>query len=327
MTNARTIAVSLVLPVYNEEAVIGELTRRLSELLAQADPAGVWDVIFVNDGSKDTSRELLEAACASEPRFKVVNLSRNFGHQIAITAGLDRAEGDAVVIMDADLQDPPEVIAEMLARYAEGYDVVYAVRRRRHGESWFKRVTAALFYRILERVVGVKIPTDTGDFRLMSRRAVLALRGLREANRFVRGLVAWIGFRQTAVYYDRNARFAGDTHYPLHKMLRFASDGIVSFSTLPLRIATFLGVLSGLIAAAVAGWVFVAVLSGAYIVPGWATLMLAVSLASSAQLLMIGILGEYLGRVYDEVKRRPLYLVDETKTVDVSPRSAREPRS
>jgi dolichol-phosphate mannosyltransferase len=313
--------------VFNEEAVIGELTRRLAELLAQADPAGVWDVIFVNDGSKDASRELLEAACEREPRFKLLNLSRNFGHQIAITAGLDRAEGDAVVIMDADLQDPPEVIAEMLVRYTEGYDVVYAVRRRRHGESWFKRVTAALFYRILERVVGVKIPTDTGDFRLMSRRAVLALRGLREANRFVRGLVAWIGFRQTAVYYDRNARFAGDTHYPLHKMLRFASDGIVSFSTLPLRIATFLGVLSGLIAAAVAGWVLVAVLSGAYIVPGWATLMLAVSLASSAQLLMIGILGEYLGRVYDEVKRRPLYLVDETKAVDISPRSLREPRS
>ena len=311
MNDARDIAVSLVLPVYNEEPVIGELTRRLGELLAEVDPRGLWNVIFVNDGSKDRSRELLEAACAAEPRYTLINLSRNFGHQIAITAGLDRAEGDAVVIMDADLQDPPEVIAEMLARYLEGYDVVYAVRRRRDGESWFKRATAALFYRVLERVVGVKIPTDTGDFRLMSRRSVLALRGLREANRFVRGLVAWIGFRQTAVYYDRKARFAGDTHYPLHKMLRFASDGIVSFSTLPLRLATFLGVLSGLIAAGVAAWVLIAVLSGAYVVPGWATLMLAVSLASSAQLLMIGILGEYLGRVYDEVKRRPLYLVDE----------------
>jgi len=311
MNDARDIAVSLVLPVYNEEPVIGELTRRLGELLAEVDPRGLWNVIFVNDGSKDRSRELLEAACAAEPRYTLLNLSRNFGHQIAITAGLDRAEGDAVVIMDADLQDPPEVIAEMLARYLEGYDVVYAVRRKRDGESWFKRATAALFYRILEKVVGVKIPTDTGDFRLMSRRSVLALRGLREANRFVRGLVAWIGFRQTAVYYDRKARFAGDTHYPLHKMLRFASDGIVSFSTLPLRLATFLGVLSGLIAAGVALWVLLAVLSGAYVVPGWATLMLAVSLASSAQLLMIGILGEYLGRVYDEVKRRPLYLLDE----------------
>jgi dolichol-phosphate mannosyltransferase len=229
--------------------------------------------------------------------------------------------------MDADLQDPPEVISEMLARFAEGYDIVYAVRRHRHGESWFKRATAALFYRTLERVVGVKIPKDTGDFRLMSRRSVLALRGLREANRFVRGLVAWIGFRQTAVYYDRSARFAGDTHYPLHKMLRFASDGIISFSTLPLRVATLLGMFSGLIAGGVAAWVLIAVVSGAYVVPGWATLMLAVSLASSAQLLMIGILGEYIGRVYDEVKRRPLYLVDETRNLDVNPRAPEQPRS
>jgi dolichol-phosphate mannosyltransferase len=298
--------------VYNEEQVLGELLRRLGLLLGEMDPGQRWEVIFVNDGSKDRSREIIEAACLTEARFKLINLSRNFGHQIAITAGIDRADGDAIVIMDADLQDPPEVIAEMLQRFAEGYDVVYAVRRRRDGESWFKRASAAVFYRTLKRVVGVDIPTDTGDFRLMSRRAVLALRGLREANRFVRGLVAWIGFRQTAVHYDRNARFAGDTHYPLHKMLRFASDGIVSFSTLPLRVATFLGVLSGIGAACVALWVLIAVVSGAEAVPGWATIMLAVSLASSAQLLMIGILGEYLGRVYDEVKRRPLYLIDNT---------------
>lgn len=327
MNDAIGIAVSLVLPVFNEQPVLDELERRLGQLLGTLDPERRWEVIFVNDGSRDATRSMLEAACEREPRFKLVNLSRNFGHQIAITAGTDRAEGEAVVIMDADLQDPPEVIAEMLQRFAEGYDVVYAVRRRREGESWFKRATAAVFYRMLERIVGVKIPTDTGDFRLMSRRAVLALRGLREANRFVRGLVAWIGFRQTAVYYDRSARFAGDTHYPLHKMLRFASDGIVSFSTLPLRIATLLGVFSGMIAMGVAVWVLLAVFSGAYVVPGWATLMLAVSLASSAQLLMIGILGEYLGRVYDEVKRRPLYLVDETKNLDVNPRAPREPRS
>jgi polyisoprenyl-phosphate glycosyltransferase len=313
MNETAEIAVSLVLPVYNEQAVMTELLKRLGALLGELDPAGKWEVIFVNDGSADDTRPLLEAACEKEKRFKLINLSRNFGHQIAITAGTDRAEGNAVVIMDADLQDPPEVIAEMLQRFAEGYDVVYAVRRRRHGESWFKRGSAALFYRMLKRVVGVDIPTDTGDFRLMSRRVVLALRGLREANRFVRGLVAWIGFRQTAVYYDRSARFAGDTHYPLHKMLRFASDGIVSFSTLPLRVATLLGILSGFGAAGVAVWVLVAKLSGAEAVPGWATIMLAVSLASSAQLLMIGILGEYLGRVYDEVKRRPLYLIDETR--------------
>lgn len=312
MNDAKSFAISLVLPVYNEEPVMSELLKRLRQFLDESDRSGTWEAIFVNDGSKDNSRALLEAACREEPRFKLINLSRNFGHQIAITAGMDRAEGDAVVIMDADLQDPPEVISEMLQRFAEGYDVVYAVRRRRHGESWFKRASASVFYRTLKRVVGVDIPTDTGDFRLMSRRAIMALRGLREANRFVRGLVAWIGFRQTAVYYDRSARFAGETHYPLHKMLRFASDGIVSFSTLPLRLATFLGALSGAIALSVALWVLVAVVSGAYIVPGWATLMLAVSLASSAQLLMIGILGEYLGRIYDEVKRRPLYLVDDT---------------
>ena len=309
MNPAPSISVSLVLPVYNEESVIPELVRRLGLLLEERDRAGVWEVLFVNDGSHDASRKLLEAACQDEPRFKLINLSRNFGHQIAITAGVDRSEGDAVVIMDADLQDPPEVIGQMLERHAEGYDVVYAVRRRRQGESWFKRASAALFYRTLKRVVGVDIPTDTGDFRLMSRRVVLALRGLREANRFVRGLVAWVGFRQTAVHYDRNARFAGDTHYPLHKMLRFASDGIISFSTLPLRIATVLGVISGFAALGVSGWVFFVVLSGMQAVPGWATLMMAVSLASSAQLLMIGILGEYLGRIYDEVKQRPLFVV------------------
>jgi dolichol-phosphate mannosyltransferase len=306
-------AVSLVLPVFNEEAVLPELLRRLRLLLEEHDPAGRWEVIFVNDGSIDNTRQQIELSCQTEPRFRLINLSRNFGHQIAITAGVDRAEGEAVVVMDADLQDPPELIAEMLQRYADGYDVVYAVRRRRHGEGWFKRATAALFYRLLKRVVGVEIPTDTGDFRLMSRRAVLALRGLREANRFVRGLVAWVGFRQTAVYYERSARFAGDTHYPLHKMLRFASDGIVSFSTLPLRVATVLGLLSGFAALVVALWVLAVVLTGVQAVPGWATLMFAVSLASSAQLLMIGILGEYLGRVYDEVKRRPLYLVDATQ--------------
>ena len=321
--NSPAIAVSLVLPVYNEERVIPELVRRLGLLLGEQDPESRWEVLFVNDGSADRSRELLEIACFDEPRFKLINLSRNFGHQIAITAGVDRTLGDAVVIMDADLQDPPEVIAEMLALFAQGYDVVYGVRRRRHGESWFKRASAALFYRTLERVVGVDIPTDTGDFRLMSRRVVLALRGLREANRFVRGLVAWVGFRQTAVYYDRSARFAGDTHYPLHKMLRFATDGIISFSTLPLRIATLLGVLSGLAALGVAGWVLFVILSGIHAVPGWATLMLAVSLASSAQLLMIGILGEYLGRIYDEVKRRPLYLVDEPMTEPPASRTSK----
>lgn len=312
MSVPRDLSVSLVLPVYNEEAVLPALSSRLEALLARLDPGRSWEVLFVDDGSSDRSRELIGHLCEQDPRYKVIGFSRNFGHQIAISAGIDAANGEAVVVMDADLQDPPEVVEAMLEKYREGFDVVYAVRKRRHGESWFKRATAALFYRVLKAVVGVSIPADAGDFRLMSRRTVLALRGLREANRFVRGMVAWVGFRQTAIHYERQARVAGETHYPLRKMLRFATDGLVSFSTLPLRIATLLGVLSGLIAAGVAVWVVYVVVTGAPAVPGWATLMLGISLASSAQLLMTGILGEYLGRVYDEVKRRPLYLVDET---------------
>lgn len=298
---------TLVIPVLNEEAVIPELSRRVTEFLAQVGAS--WEVVFVDDGSTDRSRSMLEDLCRADPRFKLVALSRNFGHQIAITAGLDYASGEAVVVMDADLQDPPEVVAEMLARHREGFDVVYGVRRRREKESWFKRTTAAMFYRLLRSMVRVDVPLDAGDFRLMGRRVVVALRSLREAHRFVRGMVAWIGFKQTAVYYDRPGRFAGETHYPLRKMLRFAIDGITSFSAVPLRIATYLGVFSGAGGLAVALWAAWAKLSGMYAVPGWATIMIVVSLAASAQLLMTGILGEYVGRIYEEVKRRPLYLV------------------
>jgi len=298
---------TLVIPVLNEEAVIPELARRITEFVARVGVS--WEVVFIDDGSTDRSRSLLEDLCRSDPRFKLVALSRNFGHQIAITAGLDFASGDAVVVMDADLQDPPEVVSEMLARHREGFDVVYGVRRRREKESWFKRTTAAMFYRLLRSMVRVDVPLDAGDFRLMGRRVVIALRSLREAHRFVRGMVAWIGFKQTAVYYDRPGRFAGETHYPVRKMIRFAIDGITSFSAVPLRIATYLGVFSGAGGLAVALWAAWAKLSGEFAVPGWATIMIVVSLAASAQLLMTGILGEYIGRIYEEVKRRPLYLV------------------
>jgi dolichol-phosphate mannosyltransferase len=300
---------SLVIPVLNEEAVIPELERRLVEFLAVVGVT--WEVVFVDDGSTDRSRELLRTLAERDPRFGLVALSRNFGHQLAITAGLDHAHGEAVVVMDADLQDPPEVVGEMLARYREGFDVVYGVRRRRHDETWFKRTTAAAFYRLLRAMVGVPIQLDAGDFRLMSRRVVVALRSLSEAHRFVRGMVAWVGFRQTAVLYDRPGRFAGETHYPLRRMIRFAVDGMTSFSAFPLRIATYLGILAGALGIGTAAWVVVAKLSGAYAVPGWATIMVAVCLAASAQLLMTGILGEYVGRIYEEVKRRPLYLVAE----------------
>jgi dolichol-phosphate mannosyltransferase len=228
---------------------------------------------------------------------------------------VDYARGEAVVVMDADLQDPPEVVAEMIARWREGYDVVYGVRKVRHNETIFKRATAALFYRLMRALVRVPIPLDAGDFRLMSRQVVLTLRALRETSRFVRGMVAWVGFRQTAVHYERAGRFAGTTHYPLRKMLRFAFDGITSFSTVPLRIATWLGVMSGVVAFLVAGWAVYVRLYTTTAVPGWATVMIAVSLAASAQLLMTGILGEYVGRIYEEVKRRPLYVLQERLNV------------
>ena len=304
---------SLVLPIFNEEAIIPELDRRLRAFLAGVGNGvgEAWEVIFVNDGSKDRSLSLLKALAASEPRYKVLSFSRNFGHQMAITAGLDRANGEAVVVMDADLQDPPEVVGQMIVRWREGYDVVFAVRSRRLGESIFKKLTAAVYYRLLRVMLGSSsIPADAGDFRLMSRPVVLTLRALREQHRFVRGLVWWVGFRQTAVSYERPARFAGETKWPFRKMLRFAVDGITSFSTVPLRMATWLGLLAGLIALGGVGWALYSKLFGG-VVRGWTTLMIVVGIGSSAQLLMTGILVEYVGRIYEEVKRRPLYVVED----------------
>jgi glycosyltransferase involved in cell wall biosynthesis len=303
---------SLVIPLFNEEAIIPELDQRLRAFLGELRDVGrEWEVVFVNDGSSDRSLPLLKALAAAEPRYKILSFSRNFGHQAAITAGVDRAEGEGVVVMDADLQDPPEVVGAMIARWREGYDVVYGVRERRLGETWFKRLTAAVFYRLLRAMLGgISIPADAGDFRLMSRPVVLTLRALREHHRFVRGMVAWVGFKQVAVKYERPARFAGETKYPFSKMLRFAIDGITSFSIVPLRMATWLGVTSGLIAVGAAAWAFVEGTRG-HVVPGWTTIMILVSLGTCAQLLMTGILGEYVGRIYEEVKRRPLYIVGE----------------
>lgn len=308
---------SLVIPIFNEEEIIPELDRRLRAFLADlAGKSGQgvgesWEVVFIDDGSRDRSREMLRELAAREPRYRVIGLSRNFGHQLAITAGIDRADGEAVVVMDADLQDPPEVVREMLGRWREGYDVVYGVRAKRHGETWFKRFTAALFYRLLNAMLGVNIPVDAGDFRLMSRPVVLTLRALREQHRFVRGMVAWVGFKQVAVTYERPGRFAGETKYPFRKMLRFAIDGITSFSIIPLRFATWLGVLSGFAAIGVGIWAFYVKVFEQRAVQGWTTLMILVALGSSAQLLVMGILGEYVGRIYEEVKRRPLYAISE----------------
>jgi glycosyltransferase involved in cell wall biosynthesis len=314
MTEARP-TLSVVIPVFNEEETLPELDRRLRSFLSELDVT--WEVVFVDDGSRDASARLLQDMAASEPRFKVISFGRNFGHQIAITAGMDRAEGEAVVVMDADLQDPPEVVREMLAKWREGNDIVYAVRKRRIGETWFKRITAALFYRMFRAMLGFEVMVDAGDFRLMSRPVILTLRSLRERHRFIRGLVGWIGFRQASVSYTRHERFAGVTKYPLRKMLKFAFDGITSFSTVPLRAATWLGALAGLVALGLGTWAFYVKVVGGTTVPGWTTIMILVALGSSAQLLVIGILGAYVGRIYEEVQRRPLYTV--AKEMNLAP--------
>lgn len=300
---------TLVIPVYNEEETLPELDRRLGGFLNQLATIGPdWEVVFVDDGSKDASWRLLSELAAREPRYKLIAFSRNFGHQAAITAGIDRADGDCVVVMDADLQDPPEVVAAMLDKANEGYEVVYGVRRKRQGETLFKRATAAGFYRFIRAMTGVDIPVDAGDFRLLTRPVVLTMRALREQHRFVRGMVAWVGFRQTAVYYDRDARFAGETKYPLKRMIRFAVDGITSFSVVPLRLATWLGLVSGVIAVIMGIGIVVIKFFDFFVVPGWTTIMVVLAFGFSAQLLMTGILGEYVGRIYEEIKRRPLYI-------------------
>jgi len=301
---------SLVLPIYNEEEVIPELHKRLQGFMAKLGLT--TEVLFVNDGSRDKSMELLRGIAEKEPRYRILSFARNFGHQTAITAGVDYARGEAVVVMDADLQDPPEVVLEMVEKWRAGFDVVYGRRRKREGETWFKLVTARWFYRVFAAMIPIEVPLDTGDFRLMSRRVVVALRELRETHRFVRGMVAWVGFKQTEVLYDRPGRFAGDTKYPLRKMVRFALDGITSFSVLPLRFSTYLGVLTSLGSVGIIVWALLSKYVWHHVVEGWTGIMIALALFSSVQLLMIGILGEYIGRIYEEVKRRPLYIVGDT---------------
>lgn len=300
---------SIVVPVYNEEAVIPELHRRLS---AVGEGLGVsYEVLYVNDGSRDRSMAMLEKLAQTDPHVRVIGFARNFGHQVAITAGMDHAEGEAVVVIDADLQDPPELIGAMLEKWREGYDVVYAVRERREGDTLFKRATAAAFYRILKRITHVEIPLDTGDFRLMSRRAVEAMKLFSERNRFVRGLVSWIGFKQAGIPFVRAERFAGETKYPLKKMVRFAMDGIVTFSYLPLQLATYMGFLvSGLSFLGILWVVYLRIFTDETIV-GWASLMAIALFLGGVQLITLGVIGEYIGRIYDEVKRRPLYLIQD----------------
>jgi dolichol-phosphate mannosyltransferase len=308
---------SVVVPLYNEELVLDALHSRLTRVL---EDAGLrWEIVMVNDGSTDRTLEKARRLCHLDSRYKLVSFSRNFGHQIAITAGMDKSVGDAVVIIDADLQDPPEVIPRMLDKWLEGYDVVYGVRTKREGESLFKRATAAMFYRVLRRATSVDIPIDTGDFRLMDRRVVNQLMAMRERFRFVRGMVSWVGFKQCRVEYERAARFAGETKYPLPKMLRFAVDGMLSFSHVPLKLSSTLGFGASALS-------FVFLIYGIVIrfffperaIAGWASVFVAVLFLGGVQLICIGILGEYLGRMYDEVKRRPLYISEEEINLDVA---------
>jgi glycosyltransferase involved in cell wall biosynthesis len=272
-----------------------------------------YEIIFINDGSRDDSTMLLRDFQDRDARVKFLNFSRNFGHQIAITAGLDYSSGQAAVVMDADLQDPPEVIPRLIEQWRKGYDIVFAVRAKRQGEGFFKRATAALFYRLFRHMAATEIPLDAGDFRLMSRRAVEALQSIRERNRFIRGLAGWIGFRQTAVTYVRDVRQAGETKYPLKKMLRFALNGLLSFSVVPLQLASYLGFLISSI-----GFFYIVYAIGLKlftdrVVLGWTSVMVAVLFLGGVQLISLGIIGEYIGRIYDEVKQRPLYVVDEAK--------------
>ncbi len=304
-----SVELSVVVPVFNEQESVPVLIDRLHKALAGVVRS--YEIVMVDDGSSDRSWNIIADAAARDPRVKGLSFSRNFGHQAAFTAGLDHVDGDAVVIMDADLQDPPELLPELVARWREGYDVAYAVRARRHGETAFKLFTAAAFYRILHRITRIDIPVDTGDFRLMSRRAVQAFRRMPERHRFTRGMVAWLGFRQIGVPYDRAPRHAGETKYPLRKMLRLASDGITSFSYLPLQLASYLGSLVSALALIAVLAALVLKAAGSHLAWSWVALS-ALALLGGLQLLAIGLLGEYVGRVFDEAKGRPLYLVRET---------------
>jgi dolichol-phosphate mannosyltransferase len=309
---------SVVLPVFNEQAVLAELYRRVKAVLTSM--AVSHEIIFVNDGSRDGSWERMLELANADRSVKAVNLSRNFGHQVAITAGIDLSAGATVVVMDSDLQDPPELIPALHAKYCGGFDVVYAQRRTREGETWFKRTTAAVFYRVIRRMTAIEIPMDTGDFRLMSRRVVEDLRRLQEQSRFIRGLVTWVGYNQVAVLYDRDRRYGGETKFSIAKMMTFALDGITGFSSQPLRLASHAGLFFALSSMALMMGLMVFKFSGGQgLIPGWTSLAVAVLFLGGLQLLAIGILGEYIGRIHEEAKRRPLYLIRDARNLADAP--------
>lgn len=301
-------SISLVIPCYNEEEVLPELRRRLRDLVSQYTcPV---EVVLIDDGSKDKTWSMLNQYASEDTFIKAIRMSRNFGHQTAITCGLDQTRGEVVVILDADLQDPPELIPDMIAEWSDGYDVVYGQRKKRSGESLSKKFFAFAFYRIFEKIAGLQVPKDTGDFRLMDRRAVDALQSLRERHRFVRGMVSWIGYHQKALQYDRPERFAGVTKYPFRKSLFLAIDAITSFTYAPLRLASYLGVATSALAFLYIFVVLILKVIGINF-PGYTSIMASILLLGGVQLTVLGILGEYVGRIFEQGQQRPLYLVDE----------------
>ena len=300
---------SIIAPIYNEQESLPVLYQRVSDVM---DTTGEpWELVLVDDGSQDTSAEIMRSLAEQDERVRPVILARNFGHQIAVTAGLDYSRGDAIVIIDADLQDPPEVILKLIEKWREGYEVVYAVRETREGETFFKLWTARMFYRVINRVTSMKIPVDTGDFRLMDRKVVDVMNQMREHHRFLRGMSVWVGFKQIGVKYQRAARYAGQTHYPLKKMVRLAITAITGFSFFPLQVATYLGFIASGISILVIPIVIGMRLTGNQAFLGQASTLIAVLFLGGVQLIFLGILGEYIGRIYDEVRNRPLYIVRE----------------
>lgn len=300
---------SIVVPVYNEKDCIQEMYRRVSDVMNSLGET--WELVIVDDGSRDGSTDQIRELGKLDKKVKPVIFARNFGHQIAVTAGLDYSQGKAVVIIDADLQDPPEVIRELIAKWREGYQVVYAIRGEREGENWFKTFTASFFYRLIQRITDVNIPLDTGDFRLMDRKVVDVLNSMREKHRFLRGMSAWVGFKSIGVTYNRAARYAGVTKYPLKKMLLLALNAITGFSYFPLQVATYIGFIAAGISIIIIPIVIIMRIIGSQAFFGQASTLLAVLFLGGVQLICLGILGEYIGRIYDEVKGRPLYIVSE----------------
>lgn len=303
------IQYSIIVPLYNEEEVIGESYKRIKAVMEETKED--YEIIFINDGSRDQTEHLAKEICSKDPNIKLINFSRNFGHQPAITAGMRESSGEAIIIIDADLQDPPSVMLKMIEKWKEGYDVVYGKRIKRSGETFFKKMTAKMYYRLLTRITDVKIPVDVGDFRLIDRSVCNALNDLPERNRYVRGLVSWVGYKQTFVEFEREERFSGETKYPLSKMIKLAVDGITGFSNKPLKLASTLGYIVSCFGFIYLIIILIQKLFTDTTIQGWTSIIGLLLILNGVTLIMLGVLGEYVGRIYDEIKARPVYIIKE----------------